>query len=659
MKTLRNYVGLLTLAVVLIPTTTWAALERVGPINPTYGFPAFYQDSTGLALDLCVPTTQAELDAGYCLLLNTDVTLPESIPNNFFDEHFYWAAAAFLTYNNDDVELVLALEATFAPPSDRAIFGRLRIRMRNVPVTGVYKFYTPYGVFEANGVAGDRIFETRDLGLEAFGVGALRSDIGPFLLPATTPGGAELAVHISPDGRRYVADPNYVGPVTGSPFGSYVTSAGVKNANIFRVEGPVGAPAPVETFNFEGIMGRLYADRLPADMTTDRVSYTRTADARQVSAYVTGRPIRPGRIPGPTSTIPPPVIPSFLFYTSPCGGLPNGPFTTPAGAAVLMSRNGDRYFAGTTPAAIPVDASGFDTCIALTNAVNGLGDSISAEFIPARLGDQIGVTEAFYDRLAKTLSVKAQSFDVVTPPVLTVAGFGNTGPATLTNGAVVIPNVEAAPESVTVNSNLDGSNKLQVSTERAPVIPATDVLLFADTPSPKVIDGAAVTFLAQGVGSSNYQYEFWHHNGTAWSQVQAYSPSATWVFTGALQTVGTHRVVVHVRTNPLGGADFSRELIYQIVAAPSPATGVTLLPGSGTMPAGTPVKFTATGSGGSGTYLYQFWYFDGTTWTLVQDWSPVGTWTSTAKGLFWVAAHVKTSPAAAAQASAMSEIFVP
>ncbi|MFL5277647.1 MAG: hypothetical protein ACJ79T_14310, partial [Myxococcales bacterium] len=48
-----------------------AALQRVGPVSnaPSIGgFPTWYQDKTGLALEFCDMLNQSELTGGWCLL---------------------------------------------------------------------------------------------------------------------------------------------------------------------------------------------------------------------------------------------------------------------------------------------------------------------------------------------------------------------------------------------------------------------------------------------------------------------------------------------------------------------------------------------------------------------------------------------------------------
>src|SRR5207344_269425 len=90
-----------------------AALTRMGPINnsPTVGgFPAWFQDSTGIALEFCDPQSQAELNGGRCVLLPGDAIIPEQFPTNFFDEHFYWRADSAVDDGVTRSRLVLGLE---------------------------------------------------------------------------------------------------------------------------------------------------------------------------------------------------------------------------------------------------------------------------------------------------------------------------------------------------------------------------------------------------------------------------------------------------------------------------------------------------------------------------------------------------------------------
>jgi len=78
-------------------------------------------------------------------------------------------------------------------------------------------------------------------------------------------------------------------------------------------------------------------------------------------------------------------------------------------------------------------------------------------------------------------------------------------------------------------------------------------------------------------------------------------------------------------------------------------TGVTLTPSPASpQTAGATVGFTAAGSGGTGSYQYQFWVLPpGGSWSLKQDYSSTATWswstTSLAAGTYQVCVWVRTA----------------
>jgi lipoprotein signal peptidase len=106
-------------------------------------------------------------------------------------------------------------------------------------------------------------------------------------------------------------------------------------------------------------------------------------------------------------------------------------------------------------------------------------------------------------------------------------------------------------------------------------------------------------------------------------------------------------VKVDVRTSATVDLDASSAVAFQLVA-PAPATGVTVTTSvpSPQIP-GVPVVFTASGVGSSG-YQYRFYLTNnnGVTWTLVQAYSSVNTWTlpgTTPVGSYKVLAEVRTT----------------
>jgi len=118
-----------------------AARERVGPIDPSPtvgGFPAWFQDKTGLAIEFCDLKNMAELNGGWCTLIPpTPSAAPETFPSPFFVEHFYWNGVATATAGTARAKLVLAMEASFAngtvvQPGDQVVFGLVRVDINRI-----------------------------------------------------------------------------------------------------------------------------------------------------------------------------------------------------------------------------------------------------------------------------------------------------------------------------------------------------------------------------------------------------------------------------------------------------------------------------------------------------------------------------------------------
>jgi len=159
------------------------------------------------------------------------------------------------------------------------------------------------------------------------------------------------------------------------------------------------------------------------------------------------------------------------------------------------------------------------------------------------------------------------------------------------------------------------------------------------TPNPLTSQtvGNTVSFQAAGSGSTAYEYEFWLWSGAAWAKVQSYGSLDTWVMPSNT-TAGLYTVQVNVR-----GAGRTVEFDaqtrvnnYAIISAA--ATGVTLTPNPLTsQTAGNSASFKAAGQG-STAYEFEFYLWDGNSWSLVQGYSsndtyvlpvntPVGTYT--------------------------------
>jgi hypothetical protein len=243
-----------------------AELKRVGPVDPATGYPAWYQDTTGLALNLCVPNA-AELVTGSCLIFASDLPNPsrlEHFPDNFFDEHFWYNLNTSIPTASGNAKLVIGLEAAFPVgviAGTQISFGRVRVVIDVPAPGGTYTITHPYGVETFPNVApGPRaITFSEDIGINC-AIGdftcALTSRVGPFLRAAATPGGPELPPIVLPGGNTYLADPAIPTAITGSPFSN----------NIFRVQGPnVGGPGinTIQTTLFN-LMARVHTAPIPS-----------------------------------------------------------------------------------------------------------------------------------------------------------------------------------------------------------------------------------------------------------------------------------------------------------------------------------------------------------------------------------------------------------
>ncbi|HET9576602.1 MAG TPA: cadherin-like domain-containing protein, partial [Usitatibacter sp.] len=494
--------SLASLATLSHTRTAEAALARLGPINsaPSVGgYPAWFQDKTGLALEFCDLVNQSELNGGWCTILPASTTYPETFPSPYFVEHFYYNGTAVATAGTTKAKLVTAVEGGFANgtrvvPGEQMTFGRIRIDITPAPYSGTYTVYHPFGkwVF-TNVVAGDRIRSTQDIGLACVGTFTctLGTDIGPFLLPSANPGGAEVppipdlvygqdpyndilvntgATTPYPNtGKKYIADPARIGPVTGSPLAPFVGNDGVTyDHNVFRVEGPNGFVIHQANFTLNG---RVMTGTLPGQVTPDRASYAQAVAAsptgKKLDVFATGLPSSQGRLPGqaaPAATS----TPLLSFFDQPCIGTLDPatdklmpPYSAPAGAnQIQMVNAGTKYWGQAQPAAIPLEV-----CLEDATARDATG-AIVPYFYLVPVTDEVAITAgstaagAYYDPASGgSLTVSATSSDTLAPPVLTLAGYGP-----LVNGTVTVAPLAAPPAKVTVFSSEGGSTDLLVTT---------------------------------------------------------------------------------------------------------------------------------------------------------------------------------------------------
>lgn len=404
-----------------------AALYAVDPGpygNGTAGFAAWYQDTHGRALDLCLSKAVSSRvapgpdgPAYMCSLIPApgifDDTLPLAFPGNFPDEAFWFTGDAFIQDGASGIDLsyISALEAAFnieTPAEGEQIsFARIRIRV-DVPVAGTYTINHPYGVevFNVTEAGTGAINLTRDIGIGAPGVfaGALGGDIGPFLRSVNGP-----YTETNPDTgavETFIGDPNLAEEVTGSPF----------NTNYVRIQGPNGIDLRTDRF---AVSGKLSAVALPTPLIVDRTTYARSATAEgavaQQDVFVQAPPP-----PGKAS------------------------FADSVNATVEMTeanRTGNWYGQSKANPVLPAELD-----ITADNSAAVAGNTPTTLGSP--LVDQVTISRAEYSLASGQLTIQASSSDETALPALSatasngaqIGTLGGDGTLkTLTTGVTPIP----------------------------------------------------------------------------------------------------------------------------------------------------------------------------------------------------------------------------
>ncbi|HEX7672203.1 MAG TPA: Ig-like domain-containing protein [Polyangiaceae bacterium] len=440
-----------------------ATLKAAGPVTFTT-LPAWYQDTNGVALEPCVDQN------GFCILtpaFDPAVTTPPApitttgpiSDANWPNEGFYFLADSTITgfggpAVNEKAVLRLALEGAFlngVAPNQGITFLRVNLQRMAGLTPGVYTVTHPYGSFtftvDATGktaLVNGQAFRAEDPIAPSPGVyfppemrtGVL-TGIGPFLSSA-----AGLVTDPA-SGHVYIGDPRVATAVVGSPTGN----------NFFRIDGPnVGGPGvnSVQTSLFN-LSGKVFTGKIPLFVGLDRITYARNGTSGHVDAFVSGTP-------GAVLDI---------------AGVGIG--TTPLKPSVTAP--GDRFFAivpfaGTLPSSVVV-----------TNHSDVVGGVPSPTAYPVTLVDEVNVTQADFDPVAKTLTLKAASRDTIALPTLTAVNIPL--PTTLdATGSLVVPLGDALPPMVVeVQSSLGGVGTLPVS--------VPDGIAAANQPPVAVSDSAA------------------------------------------------------------------------------------------------------------------------------------------------------------------------
>ncbi len=209
------------------------ALDPAGvgpPDQRQFGFPTYYTDNVGTALQMC------DDGSGNCLGANNASLTPGD------GENFYWMATSTLTAPGIDLSVEYALEAAWLTPTTPITFDRVRIR-GDVDQAGDYTLTTPFGTthtITAEDPANQRNLNfTDDIGCGGapcdFAAAAGTAHITDFLVNTTRPAG-------------YLGNAATEGPATVGVGGPVATNtvtgpSGTATSANFAVMGKLASPA--------------------------------------------------------------------------------------------------------------------------------------------------------------------------------------------------------------------------------------------------------------------------------------------------------------------------------------------------------------------------------------------------------------------------------
>ncbi|AIL61551.1 hypothetical protein [Pseudomonas alkylphenolica] len=436
------------LALLILASLTQAPAQAAlfdvdpGPYLPaTGGFAAWYQDTHGRVLDLCLSKAVSSRVAGapgapsYMCVLNPapgvfDDTQPISFPTNYPDETFWFTADAAIVdaARGIDLSYGTAIEAAFAAEDvvdgDQVSFARVRIRV-DVPTAGTYIVTHPYGVevFDVPAGGTRAINMTRDIGIGSpqTYTGALKGDVGPFLRGAGGPytetnpqtGASEL----------YIGDPNLNETVTGSPF----------NTNFVRIEGPNGLDLRTTLFSVSGKLSEVVR---PTPVIAQRSTFSRHSENGDLRAQ------------------------QDVFVQAP----------PPPGAATLISQTPNLNLTEANSTGAWYGQSALNPTLPLSLQVTADNQLAIPSSTPTTLSlpltDLVVIQRAEYSLNAGELTLVASTSDETSPPSLTattgngtlIGTLSGTGAVkTLTAGQTPLP-----PATVTVTSAYGGSDSEEV-----------------------------------------------------------------------------------------------------------------------------------------------------------------------------------------------------
>ncbi|MFJ3076895.1 Ig-like domain-containing protein [Pseudomonas sp. NPDC087029] len=419
-----------------VTSSAWAALTQVAPGPYTFatgGYPMWYMDASGLALELCRSRATSSRVAGapgapsyMCTLLPEpgiyDDALPLVFPDNWPPEMFWFLAEATIpAVGNSGYELdayVAGVEAAFAAENpvngDQQSFARIRIRV-SVPTAGTYTITHPYGVERVEVTSPGRraINITRDVGIGAPGnfSGSLSGAIGPFLRRV-----GPLYTELNPDTGvvdTFIGDPNRTEAVLGSPFGT----------NFVEIKGPAGT---IRT-NLFTLSGKVLDARTPTPVSLERATYSRNGQGTRVEVFA--------KAPNSATLC---LRNGLALVGSP-----------PAPCEFNLSSDNSGLFFNQRLSTDPLPA------VVVVTASNGTTTQPTA--VSSKLTDVVKVSTARYEWANKRLVIEASSSDEVVQPDLLAQGYGRLSKSGNLQ-SLTVNDLNQPPASVTVKSSHGGSD---------------------------------------------------------------------------------------------------------------------------------------------------------------------------------------------------------
>jgi len=493
-----------SVAAMVLVQPALAVLQRQGPVDPAHGFPAWFQDRNGVALEVCSINSPdaiglAVVNAGLCAIVNVPApngvsVAPEVFPTNFSTEHFYTLASASLapagqgnlgnvavpTPGAGRITFNFALEASFAngvpTPGQQLWFTRWRVNHGNVACTGNHTYYTPTRSPQTfPGVARGKTFETTDVGM-GNPAAVMSGDIGPFLLSSDLPGGVPRVPFVGPDGKKYLSDGGGVGsPITGSEIPNALATStnpyvppeikAMKFTNYVAVQGPgvvtgnCALDELVYSTNTFSLFGRFFEGPIPSRNSVDRASYRAVdtnadgkSDMFQIGAWAqatqeAGKPV--------------PRLGMSLWYTDPANpatstaeiGMEGA--QTAAGTPAFVGQIATpqfEYFQGMTSATQITGTTALPNPV-YTNARVRIITDTPPTTVDVALVDELRINQAVWNSVTKTLTVSAESgayLQSATPtvaPLPTAANAVCSAPC-LTLNAYGLPLADAAGAAI-------------------------------------------------------------------------------------------------------------------------------------------------------------------------------------------------------------------